>query len=62
MLIGGPKLGTLTVVGPVDQAADPSDRVIFGAHTAYNCPGIKEKVTRLAFESLLEELQCPMPS
>ncbi|MEQ8821113.1 MAG: NAD(P)-dependent oxidoreductase [Sumerlaeia bacterium] len=39
-----------------------ADRVIFGAHTAYNCPGISEKVTRLTFENLFKELQCPLPS
>lgn len=37
-------------------------RMIFGAHTAYNCPGISEKVTRLTFENLFEELKCPLPS
>lgn len=42
--------------------AEFADRVIFGAHTAYNCPGISEKVTRLTFENLLEELGCPLPS
>jgi D-3-phosphoglycerate dehydrogenase len=39
-----------------------AERMIFGAHTAYNCPGISEKVTRLTFENLFEELQCPLPS
>ncbi|HNM46189.1 MAG TPA: NAD(P)-dependent oxidoreductase [Candidatus Sumerlaeota bacterium] len=38
-----------------------ADRVVFGAHTAYNCPGISEKVTRLTFENLFEELGCPLP-
>ena len=39
-----------------------ADRIIFGAHTAYNCPGISSKVTRLTFENLFEELKCPQPS
>lgn len=36
-----------------------ADRMIFGAHTAYNCPGISEKVTHLVFRNLLEELGVP---
>ena len=39
-----------------------ADRLIFGAHTAYNCPGISEKVTKLVFENLFKELGCPLPS
>ena len=39
-----------------------ADRLIFGAHTAYNCPGISEKVTHLTFRNLFEEIQCPLPS
>jgi D-3-phosphoglycerate dehydrogenase len=39
-----------------------AERVIFGAHTAYNCRGVSERVTRLTFQNLMEELGCPMPS
>lgn len=39
-----------------------ADRMIFGAHTAYNCPGISERVTKFVFENLFEELKCPLPS
>lgn len=38
---------------------DFADRVIFGAHTAYNCPGISEKVTARTFGNLFEELGVP---
>ncbi|CAN5305357.1 phosphoglycerate dehydrogenase [soil metagenome] len=38
-----------------------ADRMIFGAHTAYNCPGISERVTRFTFENLFAELGCPPP-
>jgi D-3-phosphoglycerate dehydrogenase len=37
-----------------------ADRMVFGAHTAYNCPGISEKVTHRTYRHLLEELQCPL--
>ncbi len=39
-----------------------ADRMIFGAHTAYNCPGVSERVTDLVFKNLFEELKCPLPS
>lgn len=39
-----------------------AERIIFGAHTAYNCPGISERVTKRVFENLFEELGCPLPS
>src|SRR5687768_1011525 len=38
-----------------------AERVIFGAHSAYNCQGITEKVTHLTFKALFEELGCPFP-
>jgi phosphoglycerate dehydrogenase-like enzyme len=41
---------------------DFSDRMIFGAHTAYNCPGVSQRVTDLAFKNLFGELQCVLPS
>ncbi len=39
---------------------DFADRVIFGAHTAYNCEGVVEKITRGTYEMLLDELGCPL--